>query len=332
MRTFLWMSCVLLAAALQGQAEAPCLDGGSPVVRRVLAYMEDSLYAYAQEAIREGVASYPDRSRLLVLDAVIEGRQGNLERMQERLLEARLHLGGDSCRLAVWHYGRAQWHALRGRPTAAARELAAARSLGFGDLWRPAVEPNFDAVRGAPEFRALLELWDEDKTAEHWLAQGVARWRRGQHTEALADLELAAELDPRNPWPAYFKGVCFLKLQTPAEARAHFERFIQQTPDTLGLGWFFLGKIAFDEGDYEQAFQHLQTALERHLDARLGASSAEALRLATQAVRRLHGQRRRQHQRWLQARARLQPCPDPLTCDLPPLIREILLLFIPEYL
>lgn len=91
--------------------------------------------------------------------------------------------------------------------------------------------------------------------AQVWL--GYATWRMGDFGRALAHLEKARELDPRNHYPLYFTACILYDRRRHAEALALFQRVVAMAPD-FGFGWLGLGNAHMVLGSYTEATWSLE--------------------------------------------------------------------------
>ena len=66
------------------------------------------------------------------------------------------------------------------------------------------------------------------------LERGMGRMSAGDYQGAVADLEIAAEQRPRDPWLQLRLATCFQELRNPAHAREHFELALVAKEDLTG--------------------------------------------------------------------------------------------------
>ena len=139
------------------------------------------------------------------------------------------------------------------------------RQLQAGNAAR-ALEIAREAVRAGPQARAFL-------------AEGIALRMLGRHDEALAALDRAARLDPRDHATAYESGVVHqLKGESDA-ALAKFEECRSLKPGFFAAH-FSSGSMRLDRGDWEGAIERFRAALA------LEPRQVEALRHLARALQR----------------------------------------------
>ena len=66
----------------------------------------------------------------------------------------------------------------------------------------------------------------EGGIASYWRLRGQIRSTFGEHAEAMADIDHALVLDPRNAMAYYARGTLKLQLHEPADAAADLRRAI----------------------------------------------------------------------------------------------------------
>lgn len=184
-------------------------------------------------------------------------------------------------------------HALAGRRSLI---LFLALAAGCGFL---TVERNKD-------YRSLLAIWNDTvvKRPANERAQnslGVALFKAGETTKALAHIEEAVRLRPDYAEAHFDLGAVLASAGRPAEAIAHYEKGLRLISiDTSGYSLpavhFSLGQALFSTGQMAAAIGHFQEALQLqpdYVEARFGLGVAlaaagrlpEAIAQLEQAVR-----------------------------------------------
>ncbi len=97
--------------------------------------------------------------------------------------------------------------------------------------------------------------------SQAYYQQGQAFYQKGEYQAALASFKLFLSKYPNNELSTSVKyniGLCYLKLNIPAQAETVFERFVFKYPKhrLADNAWLALGKISFERKAYSQAAQH----------------------------------------------------------------------------
>jgi eukaryotic-like serine/threonine-protein kinase len=139
------------------------------------------------------------------------------------------------------------------------------------------------------EFQRAIELNPGDANGHHWYALALAD--AGKDEEAISEMKLAQELDPRSliinanvSWVLYLAG-------KDDDAVAQAQKTIAMDP-TFAVAHGYLGQAYLAKGEYEKALRELQQALalsgnETSFKAELGNAYAVAGR-KTEALAILH--------------------------------------------
>jgi eukaryotic-like serine/threonine-protein kinase len=128
------------------------------------------------------------------------------------------------------------------------------------------------------EFQRAIQLNPGDATAHHWYALALAE--AGKSEEAISEMKLAQELDPRSLIiNANLSWVLYLAAQYD-EAIAQAQKAIAMDP-TFAVAHGYLGQAYLAKGEYEKALAELQRALalsgnETSFKAELGNAYAVA--------------------------------------------------------
>jgi len=127
------------------------------------------------------------------------------------------------------------------------------RSIPRDDEERLAKALPFAGLRGAYDF------------ARNYLSLGFVFFERGYFEQAEAYFRQGSKEDPDNAEALYGLGSACLEQQKTKEARECFQRVLQlhaNYPGTLPNSWNNLGILAAREGNYDQAIQYFQRALQ----------------------------------------------------------------------
>jgi len=155
---------------------------------------------------------------------------------------------------AAW---RAVYAALKGPERAQRRGLSKAVALAPG---RPAfrilrglchlVERNDLAVAQDPDARADLEAAAEAEPRSLWapLALGLSEYLAKRMRSARALFEEAARRDPRDPWPVVLAADALYYNSSFPEASARFEAAARLDPE-CAWSWALLGRARYLQGD-----------------------------------------------------------------------------------
>jgi tetratricopeptide (TPR) repeat protein len=108
--------------------------------------------------------------------------------------------------------------------------------------------------------QALIDrLFKDGDTAAGRLLLGVAHLRRKDGKSALAELERAAELDPKLPTVHSLRGQALMETGRRLEAAEAFQKELQANPNDFDSN-LYLGLILKDERDLDLAYDHLRRA------------------------------------------------------------------------
>jgi len=137
--------------------------------------------------------------------------------------------------------------ALKLAPKASASQLA----LGYSDCYGRG-----DYAGALKAFAAALAFKPNDSDA--LAAQGYVQRRQGRIDDAIASLQKAFALDPRNSALAYEVGsTCMLASRYP-EAQTWFQRALAIDPDNRNAKAFYAEAIALSTGDIPRALAAMQ--------------------------------------------------------------------------
>ncbi len=95
--------------------------------------------------------------------------------------------------------------------------------------------------------------------ARVWISQASRSLARSQPEEALRDVEVALDCDPKNAAAVALKVRLLLVLERDEEAIAYASEVLRQDPENLVLA-AILGKLALENEDYGVAFRYLNVA------------------------------------------------------------------------
>ncbi len=124
--------------------------------------------------------------------------------------------------------------------------------------------PNNDAERMAKAlpFRGRQETYEFER---NYLSFGFVFYERGYFQQSQEFFAQAFKDDPSSGEALYGLGSAYLQLQKTMEARDCFERVLKlhaSYPGTLPNAWNNLGILAAREGNYDQAIEYFQHALQ----------------------------------------------------------------------
>lgn len=163
---------------------------------------------------------------------------------------------------ALWpHYGTIGWLDTRAKAVAAARHaldlddtLAEPHAtLGLIDLSK---SPEW--MQTEPEFRRALELNPNYASAHHWFAYYL--FFAGRRNEAVAEIELARQLDPLSSNTNADEGHFLYAVRRYEEARARLQRAIELEPG-FGQPHETLALIELETGHQSNALREARTGL-----------------------------------------------------------------------
>jgi len=101
----------------------------------------------------------------------------------------------------------------------------------------------------------------ESKDARAYLVKGYRHHRQKNYTEALAHLNRAVEMDPRNAEAYYWRGRTLLSLGRIAEGEGDFKRAVKLRPD-YAEAYDQLGGLASRQGQVEEGIAYLTKSVE----------------------------------------------------------------------
>jgi len=117
--------------------------------------------------------------------------------------------------------------------------------------WKRSIETK---IKGAVEevSKGLRIPGRESTDARAHLVRGYRHHRQRNYTEALAELNRAVEIDPRNAEAYYWRGRTLLSLGRIAEGEDDFNTAVKMRPDYAEaydqLGWLASGQGRVEEG------------------------------------------------------------------------------------
>lgn len=131
-------------------------------------------------------------------------------------------------------------------------DLAAAQvALGYSDYWGRG-----DYAAALQAFAAALKLKPNDSDA--LAAQGYVERRQGRIDDAIASLQKAFVLDPRNSALAYEVGATCTMASRYPEAQDWFQRALAIDPDNRNAKVYYAYAIAYSIGDIPRALAAMQ--------------------------------------------------------------------------
>jgi adenylate cyclase len=100
------------------------------------------------------------------------------------------------------------------------------------------------------DFKKAIKLNPNFATARQWYSELLSIQER--HSEAIAEVEKAVELDPFSPAVNFNVGIRYLQAGRPEEAINQFQKTIELAPD-YHMPYRFLSLIYFHEKKYKEA-------------------------------------------------------------------------------
>jgi tetratricopeptide (TPR) repeat protein len=165
-----------------------------------------------------------------------------------------------------WGYlERARTHIVLQNMTSALHEIEKAKSLNPKIAEIPAVEAWRLSEMG--NHQAALEVLQaavERNPKDGWQYhdRGWELLSLGKPVQGLADCEEAAKLLPLNASPLRCQAHMLLRMGRRADARERLQAAISRDPDA-GAPYYDLGKLEFEERNYESVIAHMSNAIER---------------------------------------------------------------------
>lgn len=104
----------------------------------------------------------------------------------------------------------------------------------------------------------------ENKKAEKIYRKAIDAYRAGRHGEAVAGMKEVVEKEPEYTDAWYVMGLIYIRHHNPnlEKAEEYFRKVIDLCPEYDVYAYYYLGKIAYTEENYEEAM----TFLEKFLD------------------------------------------------------------------
>jgi tetratricopeptide (TPR) repeat protein len=121
-------------------------------------------------------------------------------------------------------------------------------SLAFASFWG-----SFDSATADREFQRAIELDPTLARAHHWYATYLIEV--GRHSEALAEIERARQLNPSSTPILADKGFILAEAGKTEEARALLTQLTASQPDFSHPHRYLADQIYFPEGNYSGYFQ-----------------------------------------------------------------------------
>ncbi len=90
---------------------------------------------------------------------------------------------------------------------------------------------------------------------------GLDQYSRRQYKDAIANLNNAVKIDANFIEVYMLMAECYLETNEPQQAKTAFLRTVAINPDFFPPVYYSLADIEFEEGEYEQASQHLEQFL-----------------------------------------------------------------------
>jgi cytochrome c-type biogenesis protein CcmH/NrfG len=264
-----WMTCILLALGLLMGAGAFAQTTLNPAAREALQQGE----AAVLEALRQGIEPYPDRP--FWRDAIRHGREAL---RQEPGHPVPLRFLAEVYSETRW-YGPAwntwmQFVDAGGRLDSEARDYIAAIGTELGYTRYTAGEPD-EALR---YYHRVIDLVPDYLEAYVWAGRILLETERPR--QAIAYWQEVVDRDPQDQRAQYFlelaqdqarygieaatafrEGIAYYEQGQLSQARERFARATSLNAE-YAQAWAWLGRVEFERGNYRNAANYYDTALE----------------------------------------------------------------------
>jgi len=138
-----------------------------------------------------------------------------------------------------------------------ALELDPTLAHAHADLGLIKMQHDWDFAGGEAEFRKAFELDPSDATAHQWFSQSIS-YMGGRAQEAMAEANLARQLDPLSPIIAFAQAEAYTYDRQYDKAIEMMKKASAENP-TFGVGHVFLSTPYWGEHKYQQVIQEYQT-------------------------------------------------------------------------
>jgi tetratricopeptide (TPR) repeat protein len=142
------------------------------------------------------------------------------------------------------------------------------RALGFAYFYW-----NWDLAGGEREFRRAIALNPNDVEAHHWYATALVSTMR--YPEALAEIEIARQLDPSSPSITADRAVILSSNGRQDEGIAVLLALEKSDPEFLSP-YTYLGEVYFGRKEYLKSFEQSERAAQLSHDQKALAAVAAA--------------------------------------------------------
>ena len=138
-----------------------------------------------------------------------------------------------------------------------ALELDPTLAHAHADLGLIKMQHDWDFAGGEAEFRKAFELDPSDATAHQWFSQSIS-YMGGRAQEAIAEANLARQLDPLSPIIAFAQAEAYTYDRQYDKAIEMMKKASAENP-TFSVGHVFLSTPYWGEHKYPQVIQEYQT-------------------------------------------------------------------------
>lgn len=97
--------------------------------------------------------------------------------------------------------------------------------------------------------------------AQPWLGLAISQSQLGKYQEALASLDQAEKLDPKNPLVYFYQGVVSHELKSFNQSPALFSRAMALSPDLTPTARYYTGMSYYERGLLDQAQKEFEAAI-----------------------------------------------------------------------
>ena len=122
-----------------------------------------------------------------------------------------------------------------------------------------------DYAEAEAKFSEALELWEiKEALKMSHIYRGMARSNQKKYGGAIEDFNMAIQIDPNDPKSYIDRGKTYLYARDAANAMEDFEKAVELDPggQSAEAGYYWMGRIAFSNGDFEKCIAYLDTLLD----------------------------------------------------------------------
>ena len=148
----------------------------------------------------------------------------------------------------------------------------------FEKVWLKKAEALSKLKRHEEALETCTEALKHYQSHQLWNCQGVALANLRQYEAAIEAYNKALALKENDPWLWSNRGESHLKLEQYDKAIADFERAIQIDPKKSFIPWNNIGKLYYQQGNYEQAIEAYKKSIfvkDDYVPALIGLGNAK---------------------------------------------------------